>query len=320
MIRCVFYSKQSTLSGGIELLQQLNADSDNCLWIDIQNEDSDVETELLIDQLNFNPNSVIDAKKNRHPPKSEAFADYIFILLKASIAENVEDFKNCQFALFVKNNLLVTRHEQPIDSIDKLFQQDVEHLFIQPVSGFELSLRVINALSTDYGDSLLRLEARLSEIEDDLFTASGDKLVEELMSYSTQLKKIKRILAYQVGVLAQIKKTKFAKDGSFDTFEFTTTHELMERFFSLSDLYEQVVKDLVDGFISLTGHRLNNIMKVLTVVTVIFVPLTLLVGIYGMNFENMPELKSANGYYLLLSAMAFISISLLFLFRRKKWI
>ena len=315
-----FVLKKTSICGGIELLQQLNAEPDSCLWIDLQNEDSEAEAKLLIDLLDFSPNAVIDAQKYRHPPKSEAFADYIFILLKASIAMNVEDFKSCQFALFVKNNLLVTRHDESISSIDKFFQQDEVDWFSQSVSGFELALRVINTLSSDYGDSLLRLEARLSEIEDDLFTATGDKLVEELMSYSTRLKKIKRILAYQVGVLAQIKKTKFAKDHLFDTLELNTAHELMERFFSLCDLYEQVVKDLVDGFISLNGHRLNNIMKVLTVVTVIFVPLTLLVGIYGMNFENMPELKNANGYYLLLSAMAFISLSLLILFRRKKWI
>jgi magnesium transporter len=81
-----------------------------------------------------------------------------------------------------------------------------------------------------------------------------------------------------------------------------------------------VITDLIEAYISLNGHRLNQIMKVLTVVTVIFVPLTLLVGIYGMNFENMPELKSENGYYILLSSMTGIVALLLYLFRRTRWL
>jgi len=76
----------------------------------------------------------------------------------------------------------------------------------------------------------------------------------------------------------------------------------------------------MNGYISVTSHRLNQIMKVLTVVTVIFLPLALLVGIYGMNFEDMPELKIENAYYVLLSVMGFIVFSLLLLFRKVRWL
>ena len=81
-----------------------------------------------------------------------------------------------------------------------------------------------------------------------------------------------------------------------------------------------MITDLIEAYISLNGHRLNQIMKVLTIVTVIFVPLTLLVGIYGMNFENMPELKSENGYYILLLVMSGIVALSLYLFRRTRWL
>lgn len=95
---------------------------------------------------------------------------------------------------------------------------------------------------------------------------------------------------------------------------------LINRFHSLADLYQSVISDLVDGYISVNAHHLNQIMKVLTIVTVIFVPLTLLVGIYGMNFENIPELKSRNGCFVLLGIMGLISSGLLYLFRRVRWL
>ena len=102
--------------------------------------------------------------------------------------------------------------------------------------------------------------------------------------------------------------------------EFDDIHGLIERFHSLADLYQNVINDLIEGYISLNAHHLNQIMKVLTIVTVIFVPLTLLVGIYGMNFEYIPELKSEHGYFVLLGAMVAIALGLLMLFRRFRWL
>ena len=102
--------------------------------------------------------------------------------------------------------------------------------------------------------------------------------------------------------------------------DFDDIYAIIERFNSLSELYQSVITDLIEAYISLNGHRLNQIMKVLTVVTVIFVPLTLLVGIYGMNFEYMPELKSKHGYFILLSVMSCIAIVMLYIFRRVRWL
>jgi magnesium transporter len=96
--------------------------------------------------------------------------------------------------------------------------------------------------------------------------------------------------------------------------------EHTERLASLTILYKELTDDLMNGYISITGHRLNQIMKILTVVTVIFLPLTLIAGIYGMNFEYIPELKVKSAYFILLGFMSFIAIILLIIFRKVKWI
>jgi magnesium transporter len=97
-------------------------------------------------------------------------------------------------------------------------------------------------------------------------------------------------------------------------------YEHLERIASLSSLLHDLAADLIDGYISVASHRLNQIMKVLTIVTAIFVPLGFLAGIYGMNFENMPELHSPWGYYGLLSVMGLIAGGLLLVFKRKRWL
>ena len=170
-----------------------------------------------------------------------------------------------------------------------------------------------------YGNVLLNLEQRLDVIEDELFDSRTDSLMRELVSYNTGLRKMHRILAYHVDVFAKLRlQSKTTGNNQYN--EFDDIYAVIERFNSLSSLYQDVITDLIEAYISLNGHRLNQIMKVLTVVTVVFVPLTLLVGIYGMNFENMPELKNEHGYYILLSTMTGIAAFLLYLFRRMRWL
>jgi magnesium transporter len=77
---------------------------------------------------------------------------------------------------------------------------------------------------------------------------------------------------------------------------------------------------LIDGHISLTSHKLNETMRILTVVTAIFVPLGFLAGLYGMNFVNIPELHHPNGYFFLVGFMAFIAVALVIIFKRNRWL
>lgn len=96
--------------------------------------------------------------------------------------------------------------------------------------------------------------------------------------------------------------------------------QMFERLVSLSTLYQELINDLISGYISVSSHRLNQIMKVLTLVTVMFLPLGLIVGLYGMNFENMPEPHFEYGYFVVLGLMATVVITLLVIFRRMRWI
>jgi Mg2+ and Co2+ transporter CorA len=96
--------------------------------------------------------------------------------------------------------------------------------------------------------------------------------------------------------------------------------ERFERLHSLTQMYYDICGDLVDGYISISSHQLNITMRVLTVITAIFVPLTFLAGIYGMNFAHMPELPYRYGYPVLLLMMLAIGAGLLWVFWRKKWL
>lgn len=199
--------------------------------------------------------------------------DYLYLLLKPLDAESDSlDFNTLQLAMFAGDRFLVTRHSKESPYLVKLWQT-LEQNGCADESPMSLVAAMSRRVAQRYGAVLLDLEQRLDIIEDELFDSPTDTLMKELVGYNTGLRKMHHILAYYVDVFGALRQ-QLHKTGNHQHDDFNDIYALIERFSSLSSLYQNVITDLIEAYISLNGHRLNQIMKVLTVVTVIFVPLT----------------------------------------------
>jgi magnesium transporter len=147
--------------------------------------------------------------------------------------------------------------------------------------------------------------------------------MKELVSYRSRLRKLRRIFNYHERLSSQILQNGSVHLGSGNDESYHVRRDLYdrcERLASLCNMYYEICGDLVEGYISVSSHHLNNTMKVLTIITAIFVPLGFLAGLYGMNFENMPELGWKYAYFALLGVMAALAATMLLVFRRIRWL
>jgi magnesium transporter len=307
--------------GGRELIGRWKADERSLLWLDLGGEPADEAGRLLREEFRLHSLAVQDALRERHPPKLEDFQDYTFLLLRGLSADSTDtDFSTIQLALFVGKRFLVTRHSADSPSTDRLWretQQDTGRLAAGPAA---LALRLCRIMVDRYLGILLALEPRLEVLEDEVLTSPRDALLGELAGYKSNLKKLRRIFAYHQQVFAALKNCASPFFGAEVRHELNDVYEHQERAVSLSGLYYELASDLLESYISLASHHLNQIMKVLTIVTAIFVPLSFLAGLYGMNFEYIPELHARFGYFILLGIMAAIVVALLALFRKRHWL
>jgi magnesium transporter len=184
----------------------------------------------------------------------------------------------------------------------------------------ELALMLSNKLVRRYVDILLELEPRLDHLEDIMFESSNDGILAELTGYKSRLRHLARIANYHLHIATELRKYEITIFPKKLKHEIMDLYEQIERSRSLAALYYEVATDLTDGYLALASHRLNSVMKVLTIITVIFVPLTFLAGIYGMNFSNMPELGTHNGYFIVLGVMFVAAVVQLIFFRRRGWL
>jgi magnesium transporter len=171
-----------------------------------------------------------------------------------------------------------------------------------------------------YAPVVLGLERRLDALEEEIAERPGDELLMELQGYILRLRKLRRTFGYQQSCFDELRQSGSSLLSEANAHEFQDLYEHMERMTSLSALLAELARDLRDGYISLSGHRLNTIMKTLTIASVIFLPLSFLAGVYGMNFDHMPELHAERGYFVLLGVMTAIAGTLLWVFRRTRWL
>jgi magnesium transporter len=317
----LFNKEQNTLMvGGIELLEQWAGEPNTILWFDIDG-DIDEATALLLQQrIGLHPLAIQDASRDRHPPKIEDFDGYTFLIFKGLSADSESiDCSTIQIALFVGERFLVTRHSGESYSINRLRQEVEADTSLFSSGPGAMTVRLGRLMVNRYLRILLDLEPRLEYLEETLMGKTGDAVLAELVTYKSDLIRLQRIFYYHVQVVSELNNSPHPGFTAEEQHGLTDVYEQQERVSSLCNMYYQLATDLIDGYISVSSHRLNQIMRVLTIITAIFVPLSFLAGIYGMNFEYMPELHSPWGYFGLITAMALIAASLLVLFYRKKW-
>lgn len=303
-----------------QLIEQWQSGSLPNVWLDIQTGDEENVDELLA-KLGFHPLVIKDALRKRHPPKIELFDQYIFILYRGILqVDEVIEFQHQQIAFFIGENYIVSLHAEKSLGVEHVFEKIMRASYAK--SSLQLGLEMMHASAGIYLASVLDFENKLSDMEDALQTDGNDQMMGELISYRSRLVKLRRIFSYHQSITNALKIAHDDKklDLHQEIHEIIDLHDRFERLHSLVQMHYEICGDLIDGYLSISSHQLNATMRVLTVITAVFVPLSFLAGLYGMNFEFMPELKYQYGYYGLLVLMGVVAIGLLSFFRKKRWI
>lgn len=291
------------------------------LWIDIGGELDADAIKLLHEHLRIPALAIQDARRTRHPPKLELLDEFTFLLLREIVpgASNYDPLIG-QLSLFVNSRALVTIHRNSSAAIAKAVA-DIDRKAANVTSSAPHFAYVIcRALADDCEPVVLAHEEELAQIEDQLFDDNDGSALELLSRLSRILRRLRRILSYQATVFERLHQRVREKVVPLGKHESNDLFENMDRLATLCELNQALASDLLNTYLGVASHRLNVVMRVLTVATIVFLPLGLIAGIYGMNFELMPELSWKYGYFGALGTMAVVAIGLTLFFRFKRWL
>ncbi|NUN68270.1 MAG: magnesium transporter CorA [Bacteroidetes bacterium] len=285
-------------------------------WIDVMNPTAE-ELLTVAEEHGLHSNSVQDSLQPEHLPKFEWIDSTAFIIARVydhqstRDADTIQDISN-KVAIFVGKDFLITIHrgEQPM--LDAIRSKYFDHG--QCAGPNDLLIRILYYVLQSYIAPSQSLEAEMDQLETQIVLKHQTHAVLRRLYY------LKRKAAVCLRIL---RLTKPVIDELHRSTSAAVHQDLREFFLSLETSYDQTIENannLLNLYISLSSQRTNEVVRVLTLFSVFFMPLTFIVGIYGMNFDVMPELRHPYGYPLVLLFMAGLTLGIYGWFKRKHWL
>jgi magnesium transporter len=291
------------------------------VWVDLA-APSDDEFAVLTDVFHFHPLSVEDARSSLQFPKVEHYPNYLYLVLHGidSQANSSGGFATRDIDFFLGRNFLVTVHDGVSRSIERLRNacSQYEHLLSEgPVS---LAHRIVDLLVDNYRPVTETLEERVETLEERAM-AGRTQLVNQVMKVKRDLAQMRRVLVPQRDSIGRLARREFPMISDEMAFRFRDVFDHVVRLTEEVILFQDRMNGVLEVNLASVSNRLNQIMKVLTVMSTIFLPLTVLTGMWGMNIE-LPLLPGgpATQFWWIGGIMAFVSVGMLALFRLNKWI
>lgn len=291
------------------------------LWIDI-NSTSSEDGEFLERIFDFHPLAIEDCvDSDLHNPKVSDFRDYIFLTIRGinyAVDSNVVD--TAELNIFLGPHFIVTNHNVFLFSVDVVSKFVESDSMVMQRGAVFLAYTVMDALVENITPTIDRLVEQIDDVEDEIFHGAHESVLEAITSVKRSSLRLRRFMAPQREVFNQLGRRDFSPITEDTRLYFRDIQEKVTRIESYNENLRDRADTAVSMYLSVVANRQNESMKVLSAVAAIFLPLSLVAGIYGMNFENMPELKLAWGYFAVLGFMAAAIFLTLWWFWARRWI
>jgi magnesium transporter len=300
-------------------ISQLCAIPPNIIWVDVADPTS-ADFEELAKEFGFHPLSIEDCRNEHQRPKVEEFQGYYFIVLYEAELVLGRHLELRELNIFLGKNYLVTVHSQPIRTLktaERLWRGWTD--LAERGTGL-LGYLLIDAIVDDYMPLLDTLSDRMDELEDKIFVDFQVEALEEIFRIKKELLFLRR----SVTPLRDVFNTLLRREQQIFSHEtyiyFQDVFDHLIRVADTIDTLRDLLGATMDAYLSVSANRMNMVMKRLTSISAILMSITLIAGIYGMNFDFMPELKWRYGYVGALGSILTVGVALYLYFRRIKWL
>ncbi|RJQ32393.1 MAG: magnesium and cobalt transport protein CorA [Actinobacteria bacterium] len=321
MFRNLVYNKSTKESREVSI-DQLKAyldDENSVVLVDLLNP-TDKDYQQLAPVFGFHQLTLDDSKKEFHLPKLDDYPDYLFLIWHA-LNDNpkTENVENSQVSFYLGKNYLVVIHAEDLKILNEVCDRHAKSCKVIEEGADLLMHTYLDRMTDEYFPLMDRLSAEADILEDKIFEDPRTEYLKDLFAIKHKLLDIRKIVSPQRDMISQLTRfeAKFIKPGNLAFFRDIFDHLL--RVIDLADSTRDIVTGAMDIYLSQVSNKLNEIMKKLTIVATIFLPLSFIASVYGMNFRFMPELTHRAGYPGALLFMLLVAVGIIMYTKKKKW-
>ncbi|MFH1092979.1 MAG: magnesium/cobalt transporter CorA [Candidatus Omnitrophota bacterium] len=297
-------------------------DTPTVTWVNVDGLHEPEIIEKIGNNFEMHPLTREDIISTGQRPKYEDFDKYIFVVLKMIMFDEVKkEVISEQVSLIFGSNFVISFQETEGDVFNSV-RERIRNFKgrIRKMGADYLAYCLLDAVVDNYYSVLEKLGEKIEGLEEELIANPMPKTLQAIYNLKRDIIFLRKSIWPLREVVGSLERgeSKLIKKGTSIFLRDLYDHTIQA--IDTIETFRDMVSGILDIYLSSVSNRMNEVMKVLTVFAAIFIPLTFIVGVYGMNFEFMPELKWKYGYFMLLGFMAVVSFGMLVYFRRKKWI
>jgi magnesium transporter len=297
-------------------------ETESVTWINIEGLKYTDEIENIGRQYGLHPLVLEDIVNTTQRPKIDEYENYIFIVLKMLYYNKDENIVIEQVSFVLGENYVLTFQESEGDVFGSI--RDRLRLNRGRIRGMKsdyLLYALIDAVVDNYFTIIETLGNKIEDLETDLFTGTVREDINiEVQQLKREILKVRRAIFPLREIINRIEKGDYPFIFKRTITYFRDIYDHLVQVTENLDIYREMIWSLMDMYMTTISNKMNEVMKLLTIIATIFIPLTFIAGIYGMNFENIPELHYKYSYYILWGIMIMIFLGMIYYFKKKKWL
>ncbi len=331
MIRSLVFTTQGRLhSKDIEmfLMPTLLSDTTLFLWVDLEHPTPEETKYVLEDLFHFHPLSIEDCvtvspspKVEEYVPKEEdRFSPYLFIVIHAVDYSRKDGvFATSELNFFLGKNFLVTHHEVPIRSVSSTEEQAVKSTVHIARAPDRLAYTLLDSIVDNYKPALDELSLEIAEVEQSALQNPRKDTLNRIIQIKKEVLHLRQIIGPQREVLARFARGEFKIIRGHIVPYYRDVYDALFQISELAQNYTDSLTGILQVYLNMSSNQTGEVVKLLTMITVITTPLMMIGTWYGMNFHDMPEVQWKHGYWVAATVTCLSTLATYWYFKKKKW-
>ncbi len=299
---------------------EILADSKNLLWIDIYDATSEDLT-VLSRAFNFHPLALEDCLQESPRAKVDRYDDYFFFVFHAVRynEESEEEISTAELDIFLGSNYLITIHNSPLSSVARVVKQCWYTTKLMQRGPDYLLYHIVDGIIDEYFPILERIGIRIDELEDEIYINPAKEITEEILALKRTILLFRKVVAPQKRIFANVNGRYSFQIDEENMPYYMDLVDHVDSILDTTDTFRDLVNSAMDTYYSIISAKTNDVMRVLTIISTITLPLTFITGIFGMNVV-IPYAHSAFTLWFIILGMVILISFMLWAFRRNRWI
>lgn len=292
------------------------------LWVSLENPEPE-EFSLLHDVFHFHPLAIEDCMNvGYQAPKVDDYEDYIFLIMHAvDPTQDFHELETHELNFFLGKNFLVTVYSgERIIAVDTVFQRIEKDQRLAKNGSDFLCHAIMDVMVDDYMPIIDHMEDEIDWLEDQVIARPRTRAMDRIIKLKHSIMTLRRIISPMREVVNRLSRDEFSMIDQQSRIYFRDIYDHLVRIQDLSDTIRDIVTGTMDIYLNATSLRLNEVMKALTIVSTIFLPLSFLAGVYGMNFQRQfPAYEADHGIIVFWAICFLVAVGMLAFFKRRGW-